>query len=80
MEDSEEISRGLAKGLGNKDIAVSLGRDASVIFREITRHGGPEKYCAHRADATARQSRSRPWAVWAHNPTFSEVDRRHCNG
>jgi transposase, IS30 family len=60
LEDREEISRGLAKGLDNKDIAVSLGQDESVIFREITRHGGREKYRAHRVDAAARQSRSRP--------------------
>jgi len=40
LEEREEISRGLAKGLDNKDIAVSLGRDESVISREITRHGG----------------------------------------
>ena len=60
LEDREEISRGLAKGLGNKDIAVALGRDESVVSREITRHGGREKYRAHRADAAARQSRSRP--------------------
>ena len=44
LEGREEISRGLAKGLGNKDIAVSLGRDESVVSREITRHGGREKY------------------------------------
>jgi len=48
LEEREEISRGLAKGLDNKDIAVSLGRDESVISREITRHGGREKYRAHR--------------------------------
>src|SRR6266545_2829597 len=39
---------------------MSLRRDESVISREITRHGGREKYRAHRADAAARQSRSRP--------------------
>jgi len=60
LADREEISRGLAKGLDNKDIAMSLRRDESVISREITRHGGREKYRAHRADAAARQSRSRP--------------------
>ena len=40
MEDREDISRGLAKGLSNKDIAASTGRDESVICREIERHGG----------------------------------------
>ena len=35
MEDREDISRGLAKGLANKDIALSVGRDESVVSREI---------------------------------------------
>ena len=40
MEDREDISRGLAKGVDNKAIALSIGRDESVVSREITRHGG----------------------------------------
>jgi IS30 family transposase len=59
-EDREDISRGLAKGLENKDIAVSIGRDESVVSREIARHGGREAYRAWKADAAARGSRSRP--------------------
>ena len=35
MEDREDISRGLAKGLDNKDIAFSIRRDESVVSREI---------------------------------------------
>ena len=60
MEDREDISRGLAKGLENKDIATSIGRDESVVSREIARHGGREAYRAWKADAAARESRSRP--------------------
>lgn len=60
LEDREEISRGLAKGLENKDIATSLGRSESVVSREISRHGGREGYRAFRADAEAREARSRP--------------------
>jgi len=60
MEDREDISRGLAKGLSNKDIALSVRRDESVISREIERHGGREAYRAWKADAAARESRSRP--------------------
>jgi transposase, IS30 family len=60
LADREEISRGLAIGLDNRDIATSLGRDESVICREIIRHGGRERYRAHRADAGATASRSRP--------------------
>lgn len=59
LEDREDISRALAKGLENKDIAASPGRDESVVSREITRHGGREAYRARKADATARESRSR---------------------
>jgi transposase, IS30 family len=60
MEDREDISRGLAKGLENKDIAASIGRDESVVSREIARHGGREAYRAWKADTAARESRSRP--------------------
>jgi IS30 family transposase len=61
-EDREDISRALAKGLENKDIAASIGRDESVVSREIARHGGREAYCAWKADTAARESRSRPKA------------------
>ena len=60
MEDREDISRGLAKGVDNKAIALSIGRDESVVSREITRHGGRIAYRAWKADAAARESRSRP--------------------
>jgi len=60
LEDREDISRGLAKGLENKDIAISIGRDESVVSREIARHGGREAYRAWKADAAARESRTRP--------------------
>jgi transposase, IS30 family len=60
MDDRESISRGLAIGLENKDIAVSIGRSESVVSREIARHGGRQAYRAWKADAAARESRSRP--------------------
>ncbi|HEY1919572.1 MAG TPA: IS30 family transposase [Streptosporangiaceae bacterium] len=60
LEDREDISRGLAKGLENKDIAASVGRDESLVSREISRHGGREAYRAWKTDAAARESRSRP--------------------
>ena len=60
LEDREDISRGLAKGLENKDIAASIGRSESVVSREINRHGGREGYRAWKADTAARESRSRP--------------------
>lgn len=60
LEDREDISRALVKGLENKDIAACIGRDESVVSREIARHGGREAYRAWKADAAARESRSRP--------------------
>ena len=39
---------------------ASIGRSESVISREITRHGGRQAYRAWKADAAARESRSRP--------------------
>ena len=60
LEDREDISRGLAKGLSNKDIAHSIGRDESVVCREIGRHGGRDAYRAWKADMAARESRERP--------------------
>jgi transposase, IS30 family len=60
LAEREEISRALASGAGQKDIAISIGRCESVVSREIARHGGREKYRAHTADAKARSSRERP--------------------
>jgi IS30 family transposase len=60
LSDREEISRGLAEGLQYKEIAVRLGRDASVISREVARHGGRVWYRAAAADMTAGVSRQRP--------------------
>jgi IS30 family transposase len=60
VEDREEISRGVAESLQYKDIAARIGRDASVVSRELARHGGPENYRATLAAAEATRSRSRP--------------------
>src|ERR1039457_142105 len=60
LADREEISRGLANGAEQKDIALSIGRCESVVSRDIARHGGRGNYRAHSADAGARLSRGRP--------------------
>jgi IS30 family transposase len=62
LSDREEISRGLAEGLQYKEIAVRLGRDPSVISRDVARHGGRVRYRAAAADAMACVSRERPKA------------------
>ena len=60
LSDREEISRGLAEGLAYKEIGLRLGRDASVISREVARHGGRERYRAAAADSAACAGRERP--------------------
>lgn len=61
-EDREEISRGLARELSNKDIAAAIGRDESVVSREIERHGGRTAYRAWKAEEQARAWLERPKA------------------
>ncbi len=60
VADREEISRGLAESLEYKEIAVRIGRDASIVSREVARHGGPGRYRATAADHTAEVARARP--------------------
>lgn len=60
LSDREEISRGLAEGLEYKEIGRRLGRDASVISREVGRHGGRDAYRGAAADAAATVARERP--------------------
>ncbi|OLM27921.1 hypothetical protein Ae717Ps2_7141 [Pseudonocardia sp. Ae717_Ps2] len=52
LSDREEISRGLAEGLSYKQIASVVGRDRSVISREVRRHGGRYEYRAAAAQET----------------------------
>ena len=40
LADREEISRGLAEGLEYKQIGVLIGRNPSVVSREVVGHGG----------------------------------------
>jgi IS30 family transposase len=60
LSEREEISRGLAEGLQYKEIARRIGRDPSIISREVRRHGGPLGYRAALAEDIARAARSRP--------------------
>jgi transposase, IS30 family len=60
LVDREEISRGLAESLEYKEIGLRLGRDASVISREVARHGGRERYRAAAAHEAACAGRERP--------------------
>ncbi len=63
LADREEISRGLAESLEYKEIAVRVGRDVSVVSREVARHGGRDGYRAVVAEQAAMRARSRPKAL-----------------
>ena len=58
--DREEISRGLAEDLLFAEIAVRIGRDPSVVSRDVARHGGRAGYRAVIAEQTACAARERP--------------------
>ena len=58
--DREEISRGLAERLELKEIAARIGRDPSIVSREVGRHGGRDGYRARAADVSAVRGRQRP--------------------
>jgi IS30 family transposase len=60
LADREDISRGLAESLEYKEIAARIGRDASVVSREVGRHGGRDGYRAVVAERAAVTARSRP--------------------
>jgi IS30 family transposase len=60
LPDREEISRGLAEGLPYNEIGVLVGRNPSIISREVRRHGGRGGYRAVTADSSAGAGRERP--------------------
>jgi IS30 family transposase len=60
LADREEISRGLAEDESFVVIARRIGRDHTVISRDVARHGGRCAYRAARADRVAATSRCRP--------------------
>ena len=61
LEEREEISRAIARGLSARAVARALGRSHTTIAREIS-CGGRLRYRAHTADREAwrRSRRSRP--------------------
>jgi IS30 family transposase len=60
LAEREDISRGIASGSSIRTIASGLGRSASTVSREVTRHGGRAAYRAHDADRQAWKSALRP--------------------
>ncbi|WP_433550136.1 IS30 family transposase [Micromonospora zamorensis] len=70
VADREEITRGIAEGLSGQQIAAVIGRDPSVVSREISRGGGRGFYRAWRSQRQAQRARRRP------KPRKLELDAR----
>ncbi|GLY71273.1 IS30 family transposase [Amycolatopsis taiwanensis] len=60
LMEREMIALGIKKRMSYREIGDSIGRDHSVVFREIERNGGRENYWALRAQRWADQLRKRP--------------------
>lgn len=60
LPEREEISRGLATGMGPRHIAGRLGRSPSTVSREVARNGGQSRYRATEADKDAWGRALRP--------------------
>ena len=74
LAEREEVSRGLAAGWALRRIARGLGRAASTVSREVSRHGGSRQYRASDADRSAwhRALRPKP-CVLALRPALREA-------
>ena len=60
LAEREDISRGIASDSSIREIARLLKRSASMVSREVARHGGRPAYRAHDADRRAWVSALRP--------------------
>ena len=60
LGEREDISRGIARGLSIRGIALQLKRAPSTVSREIARHEGRDAYRATPADEQAWASARRP--------------------
>lgn len=69
--EREEISRGIARQLSLRTIAIQLGRSPSTISREINRNGGLKSYRANQAEQAAWDRARRPKSCkLVNNPTL----------
>ena len=60
LSEREEISRGIASGQGDRQIAAAIGRSRTTVWREINRHGGRRRYRAAVAETRAFENARRP--------------------
>ena len=80
LAEREEVSRGLVAGHSIRSIAMSLGRAASTVCREINRNGGRRRYRANQADQAAwdRSHRPKRDVLSVTPPQFNRVLRPQC--
>ena len=72
--EREEISRGLAAGLKNAEIARLLGRPRCTVGREIARNGGRQAYRAEAAEQRCVEQARRPKiCLLAHNEPLRQA-------
>jgi IS30 family transposase len=78
VTEREEISRGLATGVSFRQIGVGLGRAASTVSREVSRHGGRRWYRAAVADADTwtRALRPQAWRLAQHPALRARVTEK----
>lgn len=73
-QDRESISRGLEAGASLRSIAVSIGRPASTVSREVARNGGREEYRAFAAEERAQEQSRRPKSsALQNNPVLRQL-------
>jgi IS30 family transposase len=70
VDERDDILRGVLAEMSAREIAAGLGRDPSVVSREIARNGGRDKYRVHAAQTRFEALRARP------RPRKLEADRR----
>ena len=78
------LPRGLGFDQSLRSIAKLVGRDPSVIAREVSRNGGRFEYLTMAAQARAEAQRSRPNQPWLevdqrlHDEVASRLKTSHC--
>lgn len=60
IEERTEIFRGISENRSDRFIAARLGRNQSVVSREIARNGGRDAYTPHAAQDRFESLRARP--------------------
>lgn len=60
VEERDLIMRGICENLSDRSIASRLGRNQSVISREIVRNGGRQEYRVYAAQDRFEQLKARP--------------------